>query len=73
MEKILRSMSLKYLSSIYLMINFQKINKSKEQEFGWIYFPLYNEKQIKQGAFSMNLFVPKMSCQSPIDPRELKQ
>jgi len=47
MEKILRSMSLKYLSSIYLMINFQKINKSKEQEFGWIYFPLYNEKQIK--------------------------
>lgn len=37
-------MSLKYLSSIYLMINFQKINKNKEQEFGWIYFPLYDEK-----------------------------
>ena len=62
MEKILRSLSLKYLSSIYLMINFQKINKCKEQEFGWIYFPLYDEKQIKKGAFSMNLFVPKMSC-----------
>jgi len=44
MEKIQRSLSLKYLSSIYLIINFEKTHKNKEQEFGWIYFPLYNEK-----------------------------